>query len=65
MQIQMMKCSAKRLRTERFSEGPLKKDGFVEPDAMVQIGLRATGYSAEDFDWARSQGVQVVQAEDC
>ena len=32
---------------------------------MVQIGLRATGYSAEDFDWARSQGVQVVQAEDC
>lgn len=41
------------------------EEKLVEPDAMVQIGLRATGYSAEDFDWARSQGVQVVQAEDC
>ena len=32
---------------------------------MVQIGLRATGYSAEDFDWPRSQGFRVVQAEEC
>jgi guanidinobutyrase len=31
----------------------------------VQIGLRATGYAAEDFDWARKQGVLVVEAEDC
>ncbi len=30
---------------------------------MVQIGLRATGYSANDFDWARGRGVRVVQAE--
>ncbi len=41
------------------------EEKLVEPDAMVQIGLRATGYSAEDFDWARSQGVHVVQAEEC
>ena len=41
------------------------EEKLVKPDAMVQIGLRATGYSAEDFDWARSQGVQVVQAEEC
>ena len=41
------------------------EEKLVEPDAMVQIGLRATGYSAEDFDWARSQGVKVVQAEEC
>lgn len=32
---------------------------------MTQIGLRATGYSADDFDWARRRGVNVVQAEDC
>ena len=30
----------------------------------VQIGLRATGYSANDFDWSREQGMRVVQAED-
>jgi guanidinobutyrase len=32
---------------------------------MFQIGLRATGYAAEDFDWARERGVRVVPAEEC
>lgn len=32
---------------------------------VVQIGLRGTGYSAEDFDWSRNQGFRVVQAEQC
>ena len=32
---------------------------------MVQIGLRASGYEADDFDWPREQGVRVVQAEEC
>lgn len=38
---------------------------LIEPRRMVQIGLRATGYEAEDFDWPRDQGVRVVQAEEC
>lgn len=41
------------------------EEGLVDPTAMVQIGLRATGYAAEDFDWARERGVRVVAAEDC
>ena len=32
---------------------------------MFQIGLRATGYAADDFDWARREGVTVIPAEDC
>jgi len=32
---------------------------------MTQIGVRATGYSADDFDWPRQQGVNIIQAEDC
>ena len=32
---------------------------------MTQIGLRATGYSADDFDWSKRQGVRVVPAEEC
>ena len=32
---------------------------------MFQIGLRATGYSPDDFDWAREQGVTVVPVEQC
>ncbi len=41
------------------------EEGLIEPNKMVQIGLRATGYAADDFEWARSQGVRVVQAEAC
>jgi guanidinobutyrase len=41
------------------------EEGLIEPRRMVQIGLRATGYEAEDFDWPKSQGVRVVQAEEC
>ena len=41
------------------------EEGLIEPSAMVQIGLRATGYAADDFDWARRQGVRVVTAEEC
>lgn len=41
------------------------EEGLIDPQSMVQIGLRATGYAADDFDWARARGVQVVPAEDC
>jgi guanidinobutyrase len=41
------------------------EEELVDPAHMFQIGLRATGYSAEDFDWARERGVRVVAAEDC
>ncbi len=41
------------------------EEGLIEPKRMVQIGLRASGYAADDFDWSRDQGVRVVQAEEC
>ena len=41
------------------------EEGLVDPHKMTQIGLRTTGYSADDFDWSRRQGVRVVQAEEC
>lgn len=41
------------------------EEGLIDPTAMVQIGLRATGYAADDFDWASDRGVRVVPAEDC
>lgn len=41
------------------------EEGLIEPSRMVQIGLRASGYEADDFDWPRAQGVRVVQAEEC
>ena len=54
---------------ERIAHGTIFRraleEGLVDGNRMVQIGLRATGYSAEDFDWSRDQGVRVVPAEEC
>jgi len=41
------------------------EEGLIDASCMTQIGLRATGYSADDFDWSRRQGVRVVPAEEC
>lgn len=40
------------------------EDGLLDCNRVVQIGLRGTGYSADDFDWSRQQGFRVVQAEE-
>jgi guanidinobutyrase len=41
------------------------EERLIEPERMVQIGLRGSGYTAEDFDWARGLGVRVEPAEKC
>lgn len=40
-------------------------DGLLDNDHVYQIGLRGTGYSPDDFNWGRSKGWTVVQAEQC
>eukprot|EP00928_Gymnodinium_smaydae_P075129 TRINITY_DN58138_c0_g1_i1.p1 TRINITY_DN58138_c0_g1~~TRINITY_DN58138_c0_g1_i1.p1 ORF type:complete len:373 (+),score=43.22 TRINITY_DN58138_c0_g1_i1:43-1161(+) len=41
------------------------EEDLLDTRRVVQIGLRGTGYTAEDFDWSRDQGFRVVQAEEC
>jgi guanidinobutyrase len=41
------------------------EERLLDGRRVVQIGLRGTGYAAEDFDWPRAQGFRVVQAEEC
>lgn len=41
------------------------EEGLLKCDKVFQIGLRGTGYSADDFDWPRQQGFTVIQAEEC
>jgi guanidinobutyrase len=54
---------------ERIAHGtPFRRaveEGLLEPSRVVQLGLRGTGYAADDFDWSRRQGFRVVQAEEC
>ena len=39
--------------------------GPLHTRRAVPIGLRGTGYAADDFDWARREGFRSVQAEEC
>jgi guanidinobutyrase len=41
------------------------EEGLIDGNRTVQIGLRGSGYAAEDFDWPREQGFRVVPAEEC
>ncbi len=41
------------------------EEGLLDTDRVVQIGVRGTGYEADDFDWSRQQGFRVVQVEEC
>jgi guanidinobutyrase len=41
------------------------EEGLLDCNRVAQIGLRGTGYAADDFDWCRRQGFRVVQAEEC
>ncbi len=54
---------------ERIAHGTTFKRAFDEkliaPERVAQIGLRGTGYTANDFDWSRKAGFRVVQAEEC
>jgi guanidinobutyrase len=40
------------------------EEGLLACDKVWQIGLRGTGYAADDFDWPRSQGFTIVQAHE-
>lgn len=40
------------------------EEGLLACDKVYQIGLRGTGYAADDFDWPRSQGFTVVPAHE-
>ncbi len=54
---------------ERVAHGtPFRRameEGLLDGHRVVQIGMRGTGYSAEEFDWSRQQGFRVVQVEEC
>ena len=54
---------------ERYTHGtPFRRaveENLLECDKVFQIGLRGTGYHADDFDWGRNQGFQVIQAHEC
>ena len=53
---------------ERIAHGtPFRRaveEGLLIGEKVWQIGLRGSGYSAEDFDWPRQQGFTLVPAHE-
>ena len=41
------------------------EESLLDTGRVVQIGVRGSGYEADDFDWSREQGFRVVQVEEC
>jgi guanidinobutyrase len=40
------------------------EEGLLDAPKVFQIGLRGTGYAADDFDWPRAQGFTIVPAHE-
>jgi len=53
---------------ERIAHGtPFRRaveEGLLQGPRVFQIGLRATGYAADDFDWPRAQGFNLMLAHE-
>lgn len=41
------------------------EEGLLDLQRVIQIGQRAQGYAADDFQWGVDQGFRLVQAEQC
>ncbi|BFZ15482.1 hypothetical protein BsWGS_18521 [Bradybaena similaris] len=54
---------------ERIAHGtPFRRaieEGCLDCKRSVQIGLRGSGYSADDYKWVSDQGVRLVLASEC
>jgi guanidinobutyrase len=54
---------------ERFTHGTFARrsveEGLLDGRRVAQIGLRGSGYSADDLTWGRAQGFRIVTAEEC
>src|SRR5262249_46386386 len=42
-----------------------REEGLIDCQRVVQIGLRGTGYTKDDYQWGREQGFRIVQIEEC
>jgi guanidinopropionase len=52
----------------KYSHGtPFRRaieEGLIDPTRMLQVGLRGQVYGDEDFDFARSKGIEFISTED-
>jgi guanidinopropionase len=53
---------------KKFANGtPIRRaieEGLLDPKSIVQIGLRGTLFKADDLDWAKEQGIEIIDMDD-
>jgi guanidinopropionase len=40
------------------------EEGLVDPERIVQIGIRGTLFKADEFEWAREQGITIITIDE-
>lgn len=40
------------------------EEGLLDPDKVIQIGIRGTMYDGADIEWGRGQGVRIITIEE-
>lgn len=40
------------------------EEGLLDPARIVQVGIRGSLYAASDLDWAREQGIRIIEIEE-
>ncbi|MEP2472755.1 agmatinase [Roseobacter sp.] len=52
----------------KFTHGtPFRRaieEGLIDPNRMVQIGIRGTSYNSADIEWGEAQGVRIIRIEE-
>lgn len=41
------------------------EEGLLDPERVVQIGIRGTMYDGEDIEWGRARGVTIIGIDEC
>ncbi len=68
MQIDAHSDTQDTMLGQRYANGtPIRRaieEGLVDPRRTVQIGIRGTLFAADELDWARQQGVVIINIDE-
>jgi len=53
---------------KKYANGtPIRRaieEGLIDPEKTVQVGIRGTLFRADDLDWAKAQGITIIDMDD-
>jgi guanidinopropionase len=68
LQIDAHSDTQDRMFGQRYANGtPIRRaieEGLVQPQHIVQVGIRGTLFAEDELDWAREQGVNMITIDD-